>query len=587
MASAALPADVEERNGDGDDATEVLINQVLAMCRVTPRAHQLAGLRWAAARTGGILADACGLGKTLQGLLVALLWHQQTQRPVLIAVPNTAVADVWCQQAMQFFQLKLSRYDGATRFQHTFPAERPPIVIVQHGTLRSDYQIHSPWFSHPVSHAQVHAGHGVGPDPPARLQGEVAEGGKRERMDAALVKLHERRSRAEREGKRSLLFGFAWGGLVVDEAHEAREDGHALSCAADIRKQLLAALFHLRPAHTLLLTATPFNNTTDGVISLLFLCSRGAITADTFTPEMLAQWVLRRTTSTVGIQGPPPLTAKALALIPSLHEEEAFQRVERTLCQGITALTEGEGGEEGRSQFRMYSAIFAQITLYRQIATHYCLGVADADVHDLVTYPLSAKEQRLVEVVRISLDTQRGPVVVGTEYQLSAERVRAVVQAYGFTCDTYHGSRSAADRAAVLQKFLNGQLQVLAITNGAGGMGLNLPNSGVRINLSTGWNPATIEQGNGRSQRLDSTHKRIYVVDLYYRFSIEEYMREHHLQRKTAEARALLGDEALFATAGSRDDRVPALDAQALADLKSYMIGAAANRAVCRNIEQK
>ncbi len=103
--------------------------------------------------------------------------------------------------------------------------------------------------------------------------------------------------------------------------------------------------------------------------------------------------------------------------------------------------------------------------------------------------------------------------VVFSQWALMTEMVEMVVRGLGLGCVRLHGGVPSAKRGELIDKFQqNASIQVFISTD-AGGVGLNLQNATVLINLDMPWNPAVLDQRIARVHRLGQKHKvQIFVL---------------------------------------------------------------------------
>ena len=87
----------------------------------------------------------------------------------------------------------------------------------------------------------------------------------------------------------------------------------------------------------------------------------------------------------------------------------------------------------------------------------------------------------------------------------------------------FHGSVPGPKRAELIQRFRQDGACRVFLSTDAGGVGLNLQNASVVVNMDQPWNPAVLEQRIGRVHRLGQ-HRPVRVVHLIARGTIEEGM---------------------------------------------------------------
>lgn len=88
------------------------------------------------------------------------------------------------------------------------------------------------------------------------------------------------------------------------------------------------------------------------------------------------------------------------------------------------------------------------------------------------------------------------------------------------------------EREAVKKRFLREEIDVLICTDAAA-EGLNLQTADLLINYDLPWNPMKVEQRIGRIDRIGQKHKRVYVLNLCYADSAEQFVYDRLWQRLT------------------------------------------------------
>jgi superfamily II DNA or RNA helicase len=98
-------------------------------------------------------------------------------------------------------------------------------------------------------------------------------------------------------------------------------------------------------------------------------------------------------------------------------------------------------------------------------------------------------------------------VVVFSQWALMTELVEQRVRNMGLGSVRLHGGVPTANRGALMDRFRADDAIQVFISTDAGGVGLNLQNAAVLINLDIPWNPAVLEQRIARVHRLGQQQK--------------------------------------------------------------------------------
>ena len=98
-------------------------------------------------------------------------------------------------------------------------------------------------------------------------------------------------------------------------------------------------------------------------------------------------------------------------------------------------------------------------------------------------------------------------VVVFSQWAVMTELVEQRVRGMGLGSVRLHGGVPTANRGTLIDRFRDDDAIQVFISTDAGGVGLNLQNAAVLINLDIPWNPAILEQRIARVHRLGQQQK--------------------------------------------------------------------------------
>ena len=85
----------------------------------------------------------------------------------------------------------------------------------------------------------------------------------------------------------------------------------------------------------------------------------------------------------------------------------------------------------------------------------------------------------------------------------------------------FHGGLGSGARAEMLDAFRGDPEFRVMFSTDAGGLGLNLQEASVVVNLEVPWNPAVLEQRIGRVHRMGQ-QRSVQVLDFVTKGAIEE-----------------------------------------------------------------
>lgn len=114
-------------------------------------------------------------------------------------------------------------------------------------------------------------------------------------------------------------------------------------------------------------------------------------------------------------------------------------------------------------------------------------------------------------------------VVVFSQWERMTRMVETRLVAMGLGCVRLHGGVPVPKRGELMDRFREDDSVQVFVSTDAGGVGLNLQSGSVVINLDVPWNPAVLEQRNGRVHRLGQTRK-VQIINLVAADSYEEHV---------------------------------------------------------------
>ena len=97
--------------------------------------------------------------------------------------------------------------------------------------------------------------------------------------------------------------------------------------------------------------------------------------------------------------------------------------------------------------------------------------------------------------------------VVFSQWEKMTAMVEQRVRRLGLGCVRLHGGVPTAKRGALMDRFRDDDAVQVFISTDAGGVGLNLQNAAVLVNLDIPWNPAVLDQRIARVHRLGQQQK--------------------------------------------------------------------------------
>lgn len=526
---------------------------------------------------GGLLGDDTGLGKTQESCAAALLAQlDDPTTKILVILPSRPILQQWKDCLLRWFGLRddeVRVYLDSDRTQ-TPLAPTVRVLLVTMNTFADDAQYYSNGYFCPDRSTLINE--------PYPSEETIMAADPKHR--AALRHIRDRR--LLHHGTSLVFAGTQRWQVVVDEGAELRYEKR-LKRPMSVDKLRTWALLYLQylglVAMTVLNTATPFNNKDHGFVSLFYLVSQGAITSlDQLDHGGLARWCIRRSKTSPEVRQQneaigrhlPTATVEHRVVLPSLEEEPLLQYVEG----GLMDMLEAAMDKKDMHLACDMGSVMAALMRNRQVVTNPCILVranqagtaanpltldsddeepvaADAsdpnawqlkaDWSDLVTYPVTAKEELVMEAIR----TTPGPWIIMTSFVPSVARYKALIQHF-FPAMTmvieHHGKIPQKQRQRELDEFKrrdNGTNKVFIGTNKAGGLGLNLDIAPTLIIAGiVEWTPSLLHQVNGRIDRLSVVPDRVVqTIIVSYDCTLEQYIMENYLMMKRERAVECMG----------------------------------------------
>lgn len=113
--------------------------------------------------------------------------------------------------------------------------------------------------------------------------------------------------------------------------------------------------------------------------------------------------------------------------------------------------------------------------------------------------------------------------VVFSQWEMMTRMVEDKLREMGVGSVRLHGKIPTSKRGKLIDGFRNDDCLQVFISTDAGGVGLNLQNASVLINLDMPWNPAVLEQRNARIHRLGQKNK-VQIINMVAKNSYEEHV---------------------------------------------------------------
>ncbi len=141
--------------------------------------------------------------------------------------------------------------------------------------------------------------------------------------------------------------------------------------------------------------------------------------------------------------------------------------------------------------------------------------------------------------------------VVFSQWLRAHELIVDRISKRGWEYVLFHGGVPSKDRKGLIERFKSDPKCRLFLSTDAGGVGLNLQNASVVVNVDQPWNPAVLEQRIGRVHRLGQ-RKPVRVIHLVAQGSIEQGMLSVLSFKKSLFAGVLDGGQETISLGGTK-----------------------------------
>ena len=161
------------------------------------------------------------------------------------------------------------------------------------------------------------------------------------------------------------------------------------------------------------------------------------------------------------------------------------------------------------------------------------------------------KMDELIACLSEMLEKQEEKAVVFSQWLRTHELIVDRVSKRNWDHVLFHGGVPSKERKGLIERFKNDPKCRLFLSTDAGGVGLNLQNASVVVNVDQPWNPAVLEQRIGRVHRLGQ-RKPVRVIHLVAQGSSEQGMLNVLAFKKSLFAGVLDGGQETVSLGGTK-----------------------------------
>lgn len=297
--------------------------------------------------------------------------------------------------------------------------------------------------------------------------------------------------------------------IIADEVQKIKNPGAATT----------KAIRDLKAARRWGLSATPFENRPQELVSVFSFIKPGVLSYDGETPQSIrhkiAPFFLRRTKELLKDELPEKVH-DVVWLELGQNQRRAYDLAEQ---QGIVEL-------EKQGERVTVSHVLALLQKLKQICNF------DPKTWD--SAKLDALRDRLDEVAE-----QNSKALVFTQFiEFGINRIKSVLKPENVV--EYSGSLRDSERQRALDRLrTDDRCNVMICTQAAAGLGLNLTAANYVFHFDHWWNPARTAQAEDRVHRIGQK-KTVFVYHLWVKRTVEERI-FNILQRKRAQFEEIIG----------------------------------------------
>lgn len=333
--------------------------------------------------------------------------------------------------------------------------------------------------------------------------------------------------------ERGQLLARPWDLVIVDEAHRAAGAG------ATATRELIGGL-SASARYMFMLTATPVQNDLKELYRLVQLLRPGTFTSmsdfrrrfmagnDPRQPKdpanlrrLVADAMVRTTRAQAGVDRVirRPID---VSVVLGTAEQELY-----VLCtQLLRSVMTGSQDTMRRRTLaqRLTASPYSMGTTALRMADHHpdprVAGILREVGNRAMNITMSRREDVAVDLIS-DWRREHGRVLVFTQHTDTVVALLRRLDRAGLTAVAFHGSMSAGERSASIERFRAGSAAVMVSTD-AGAEGQNLQFCNCVVNYDLPWNPMRIEQRIGRVDRLTQPRDEVFVANMYAQNTIDE-----------------------------------------------------------------
>lgn len=435
-------------------------------------------------RSGGILADDMGLGKSFQTLatIVNNPLSEDSMGTTLIVVPLSLIGQ-WKQEVAEklTIPLRVGVYHGPERKNLVFSDY--DIVLTTYACLSKEYD-------------EVEA---VEKERQRDIQFQAAMLRYQPYNVPPLVGAAKGKKERPPKSQPDPLMSFEWYRIVLDECQNIKNG----SC------QTALAAHQLKGKFRWCLSGTPIQNRTSEFMSLYRFVKGHSTNSVSRAMEDLDHLILRRTKEEV--LKLPERKVIQQEVVMKENEKTIYENYEDISKEKVYDMMNG-----GRGMMKEMANILVEMLRLRQMSDHPKLAMEGE-----CSIRYSSKQQKIMRIIRDARATNE-KIVVFSSFVEMLRLIEEGMKGLSWDYALFYGGMNSKQREAALKKFKTADsCNVLLMSTKAGNVGLNLTVATKVIITEPWWNPFIDEQAMDRVHRIGQTRK-VAIHQMVVKGTIEE-----------------------------------------------------------------
>jgi SNF2 family DNA or RNA helicase len=204
----------------------------------------------------------------------------------------------------------------------------------------------------------------------------------------------------------------------------------------------------------------------------------------------------------------PPIVRE----IRDIEMSPEMTRIYKALAQDLVATLKDADGE-GR-------VIIADNVLTKLLRCQQLLGGTAVDSNGQKIVVPENKTKEILEVLD-EIGDRKVKVLIWARFVDEITRLTEVLNKAGYRAEAVYGAVKVADRQGIIDRFNEGNVEVIVAQQQTIGFGVNITGASVVIYYSNDWSLANRQQSESRAHRHGNVNEKITIIDLISKGTLE------------------------------------------------------------------